>query len=96
MRFPLALTASPPAEQFRLVDANLQESFRVLVPGRSQGELLDLDGIRIISLGVAFQMFNAAFVSAPVYGGDGIFGILGSRVPVRLCKAHTLLQSQIG
>lgn len=72
MRFPLALTASPPAEQFRLVDANLQESFRVLVPGRSQGELLDLDGIRIISLGVAFQMFNAAFVSAPVYGGDGM------------------------
>ena len=48
------------------MDANLQESFRVLVPGRSAGEVLDLGGIRIISLGVAFQMFNAAFVSAPV------------------------------
>ena len=60
--------ASRPAEEFRLVEANLRESFRVLLRGRATGELLNLDGIGIISLGVAFQMFNAAFISGPVKG----------------------------
>ena len=50
------------------MDANLRESFQVLLPGRATGELLTLDGIRIVSLGVAFQMFNAAFISGPVRG----------------------------
>jgi GNAT superfamily N-acetyltransferase len=51
---------------FRDVADNLRESFRVLADGRTGAEVLELPGISIASLGVMFQMFNAAFVSAPV------------------------------
>jgi GNAT superfamily N-acetyltransferase len=51
---------------FRDVADNLRESFRVLADGRTGAEVLELPGISIASLGVSFQMFNAAFVSAPV------------------------------
>jgi GNAT superfamily N-acetyltransferase len=51
---------------FRDVSDNLRESFRVLADGRPGAEVLELPGISIASLGVSFQMFNAAFVSAQV------------------------------
>lgn len=51
---------------FRNVAENLRQSFRVLAEGRPDGEILELPGVSIASLGVAFQMFNAAFLSGPV------------------------------
>jgi len=51
---------------FATVADNLRESFRVLAAGRSQGEVRELRGVSIASAGVTFQMFNAAFLSAPV------------------------------
>lgn len=51
---------------FRDVSDNLRESFRVLAYGRPGAEVRELPGISIASLGVMFQMFNAAFVSEPV------------------------------
>src|ERR1700733_15240088 len=51
---------------FREVSDNLRESFRVLAEGRPGAEVLELPGISIASLGVSFQMFNAAFVCEPV------------------------------
>ncbi|HWQ55601.1 MAG TPA: GNAT family N-acetyltransferase [Bryobacteraceae bacterium] len=51
---------------YRAVDGNLQESFRILARHGRSGELRDYDGTRIASAGVTFQMFNAAFLSSPV------------------------------
>jgi GNAT superfamily N-acetyltransferase len=51
---------------FRDVSDNLRQSFRALADARPGGDVLELPGISIASLGVSFQMFNAAFVSAPV------------------------------
>jgi GNAT superfamily N-acetyltransferase len=51
---------------FRAVEANLRESFRVLARGRARADLIEMPGVTIASLGAAFQMFNAAFLSAPV------------------------------
>lgn len=48
------------------VAENLRQSFRVLACERPRGEVIELPGISIASLGVMFQMFNAAFLSAPV------------------------------
>jgi len=45
---------------------NLRESFRVIADSRPGGELRELHGVSIASAGVTFQMFNAAFLSAPV------------------------------
>ena len=45
---------------------NLRESFRVVAAGRVRGEVRELPGVSIASAGVTFQMFNAAFLSAPV------------------------------
>jgi len=45
---------------------NLRESFRVLASSRTQGEVRELHGVSIASANVAFQMFNAAFLSCPV------------------------------
>jgi ribosomal protein S18 acetylase RimI-like enzyme len=53
---------------FHPVEANLRESFRVLAAGRPRGDVLELPGVTIASLGVAFQMFNAAFLNGPVQG----------------------------
>ncbi len=52
--------------EFRIIDENLRQSFRVLAAGRSRADVSELPGVSIASLGVAFQMFNAAFLSAPV------------------------------
>ena len=51
---------------FQDVEENLRESFRVLAAGRPRGDVKELPGVSIASLGVTFQMFNAAFLSAPV------------------------------
>ncbi len=51
---------------FESVAANLRESFRVVAAHRAAGELQEMDGVSIASAGVTFQMFNAAFLSAPV------------------------------
>lgn len=51
---------------FSHVANNLRESFRILAGGREHGEVRELPGISIASAGVVFQMFNAAFLSAPV------------------------------
>jgi ribosomal protein S18 acetylase RimI-like enzyme len=44
----------------------LRESFRAVAEGRALGEVRELRGVSIASAGVTFQMFNAAFLSAPV------------------------------
>ncbi len=49
---------------------NLRESFRVIAASRTSGEVRELPGVSVASSGVTFQMFNAAFLSAPV-NGDG-------------------------
>ena len=50
---------------FQHVADNLRESFRVIAGSRGAGELRELRGVSIASAGVTFQMFNAAFLSAP-------------------------------
>jgi hypothetical protein len=51
---------------YRCVEENLRQSFRVLAAGRPRADVLELAGVSIASLGVSFQMFNAAFLSSPV------------------------------
>ncbi len=51
---------------FREVADNLRQSFRVLAADKPGGEVRELPGVSIASLGVAFQMFNAAFLSQQV------------------------------
>jgi ribosomal protein S18 acetylase RimI-like enzyme len=51
---------------FEAVADNLRESFRIIAGSRGVGEVRELPGVSIASAGVAFQMFNAAFLSAPV------------------------------
>jgi len=51
---------------FETVADNLRESFRVIAASRAPGEIRELPGVSIASAGVTFQMFNAAFLSAPV------------------------------
>jgi len=53
---------------FQVMEANLRQSFRVLAQGRPQADIAELDGVSIASLGAAFQMFNAAFLSREVSG----------------------------
>jgi ribosomal protein S18 acetylase RimI-like enzyme len=52
--------------EFELVANNLRESFRVVAGSRTAGELREMHGASIASAGVTFQMFNAAFLAAPV------------------------------
>ena len=50
---------------FRPVEENLRQSFRILAAGRARGGVVEWPGLTIASLGAKFQMFNAAFLSAP-------------------------------
>ncbi len=52
--------------EFEAMESNLRQSFRALAAERSRGRVTELPGVTIASLGVAFQMFNAAFLSRPV------------------------------
>jgi ribosomal protein S18 acetylase RimI-like enzyme len=58
------------AVEFAAVADNLRESFRVIAASRGApsgpGEVRELPGVSIAAAGVTFQMFNAAFLSAPV------------------------------
>ncbi len=54
------------AWDFQPIEQNLRQSFRVLASHRDTGELRERAGVTIASLGVTFQMFNAAFLDAPV------------------------------
>jgi ribosomal protein S18 acetylase RimI-like enzyme len=51
---------------FETVAGNLRESFRIIAGSRGRGENRELRGVSIAAAGVTFQMFNAAFLSAPV------------------------------
>lgn len=51
---------------FRYVADNLRQSFRVLADGRPHADVFELPGVSVASLGVGFQMFNAAFLSEAV------------------------------
>jgi GNAT superfamily N-acetyltransferase len=48
---------------FHCVADNLRQSFRALADGKPRRSLVELPGVSIASLGVSFQMFNAAFPS---------------------------------
>jgi len=52
--------------EFEAVEQNLRHSFRVLASGRPTGDVRESGGVAIASAGAAFQMFNAAFLAAPV------------------------------
>jgi GNAT superfamily N-acetyltransferase len=52
--------------EFQPVESNLRASFRILAGDRPRGEVREIGGISIASAGVTFQMFNAAFLAAPV------------------------------
>jgi ribosomal protein S18 acetylase RimI-like enzyme len=52
--------------EFSAVETNLRDSFRVLARNSRSGEVREYNGVSIASAGVTFQMFNAAFLSAPV------------------------------
>src|SRR5580700_9236494 len=52
--------------EFESVAANLRESFRVIAANHPGGALNEMAGVSIASAGVTFQMFNSAFLSAPV------------------------------
>jgi ribosomal protein S18 acetylase RimI-like enzyme len=60
------MDTQPTVTAFRDVADNLRQSFRVLAEGRPRAIVLELPGVSIASLGVTFQMFNAAFLSEPV------------------------------
>jgi ribosomal protein S18 acetylase RimI-like enzyme len=51
---------------FENVSENLRESFRQVAASRNDGEVRELPGVSIASAGSTFQMFNSAFLSAPV------------------------------
>jgi len=53
---------------FHTVEENLRQSFRLLALSRPNGEVREASGVTIAAAGVAFQMFNAAFLSEPVQG----------------------------
>ena len=55
------------AMDFHPVEANLRQSFRILASGRAGADILELPGVSVASLGVYFQMFNAAFLNGPVF-----------------------------
>lgn len=52
---------------FHPVEQNLRHMFRLLGARRETGDVRELPGITIASLGSSFQMFNAAFLSSPVF-----------------------------
>jgi ribosomal protein S18 acetylase RimI-like enzyme len=52
--------------EFHPVEANLRQSFRVLAADRAGADVIELPGVSIASLGVTFQMFNAAYLSSTV------------------------------
>jgi ribosomal protein S18 acetylase RimI-like enzyme len=60
------VTGKTEVTQFEPVELNLRACFRALASHRDGSETRAFAGIEIISLGVRFQMFNAAFLTSPV------------------------------
>ena len=71
---------------FRYIADNLRQSFRVLADGRPRGEVFELPGVSVASLGVSFQMFNAAFLSEP--------GEVQAQLEARLLAARRHFESR--
>jgi GNAT superfamily N-acetyltransferase len=67
---------------FHCVADNLRQSFRALADGKPRAAVVELPGVSIASLGVTFQMFNAAFPSASLDTQAALEGRL------RSAKAH--------
>jgi ribosomal protein S18 acetylase RimI-like enzyme len=70
------------AAEFESLEANLRQSFRILAQGRPRAEVTELEGVSIASLGVQFQMFNAAFLNSRVTGREDL--------EARLARAQSL------
>ena len=51
---------------FEIVERNLRDMFRAVAQGKSAADIRELPGVSIASAGASFQMFNAAFLNAPV------------------------------
>ena len=51
---------------FANVAANLREQFRIIAASHAAGEVREYSGVSIASSAVAFNMFNAAFLSGPI------------------------------
>ena len=51
---------------FHTVEENLRHAFRLFASSHAEGETREMAGVTIASSGVAFSMFNAAFLAAPV------------------------------
>lgn len=68
--------------EFRPVEGNLRQSFRVLAADRAGADVIELPGVSIASLGVAFQMFNAAYLSSIVENEDEM------RSRLEVARAH--------
>ena len=64
--------------EFLSVANNLRDSFRILATGRPRADVMEMPGISLASLGVEFQMFNAAFLSAPVETEDELQQLLAA------------------
>jgi GNAT superfamily N-acetyltransferase len=58
------------------IASNLTDSFRRLAAARPRADMVELPGLSIASLGVRFQMFNAAFLNAPVETQPDLVSIL--------------------
>lgn len=54
------------------VTHNLRDSFRILAAGRARGDVGTLPGVDLASLGVAFQMFNAAYLNEHVDSAEAM------------------------
>jgi GNAT superfamily N-acetyltransferase len=74
------------AAEFESLEANLRQSFRILAEQRPHAEVTELEGVSIASLGVAFQMFNAAFLNSRVTGRDDL--------EARLTRAQSVFGAQ--
>lgn len=74
------------AAEFESLEANLRQSFRLLSQGRPHAEVTELEGVSIASLGVAFQMFNAAFLNSRVTGRDDL--------EARLTRAQSVFKAR--
>src|ERR1039458_7580386 len=79
--------------EFESVAANLRESFRVVAAHRAAGELQEMEGVSIASAGVTFQMFNAAFLSAPVVS-EGQMDLRVAQAAVHFATRGTNVQAQ--
>ncbi len=62
----MCLPAIESQPDFRTVDENLRHCFEALAGGRLSAQVCAAAGVRAISLGVGFQLFNAAFLDSPV------------------------------